>query len=399
MLSGPRIVKALLAAIIVGYLGWCCVRAAVSGQYANSNPFVAIRADPNDPEARFAVAMIEVSLRNGRVDAKTRRAALSGLVRAPLAEEPFFLSGLAMAAEGRDNEAQALFAEAVRRNPRFRAARLLLLNHYLQSGDVDQAGIEMAALNRLIPRASDVLINQVADMVRDPARGAALMRVLRANPAMQQNILSRLASTGADPALILRIASAVSSSIHAEGSEWQRLLVSRLVERGRLYQAHQLWLGFNGLQGEPGVKSIYDGDFSGKRGQAPFGWTLASGAAGVAEITKSGLQVDYYGREAADLASQVLLLRPGRYRLQFTAEGDASGEGSTLNWVIACLGNKHVILDHPLAKVGSARRTVGVGFAVPAGCAGQSLTLNGRPDEFPTEQSVLISAWAQRRHI
>jgi hypothetical protein len=230
-------------------------------------------------------------------------------------------------------------------------------------------------------------------MVREPRTGTALLKVLAHEPELQQSVLAHLALSGADPDLILGIAaSSPATAGSPEGLHWQRALLSRLVEQGDLQRAHRLWRSFAGLAPSDGGKGVHDGDFRGAPGAPPFNWQFSTGAAGVAErIGTPALQVDYYGRENVGLATQLLMLKPGRYRLQFRAEGDASGEGSQMLWTVTCTGSKAELLSLPLRDVNFSPRTLSGVFTVPAGCAGQWLKLNGTAGEFPKGQNVTIS--------
>ena len=67
----------------------------------------------------------------------------------------------------------------------------------------------------------------------------------------------------------------------------------------------------------------------------PFGWELASGSAGVAEPTGDGsLHVLFYGRDNLALARQLLLLKPGRYRLSMRVNG-AEPSAESLSWAVS----------------------------------------------------------------
>ena len=104
-------------------------------------------------------------------------------------------------------------------------------------------------------------------------------------------------------------------------------------------RALRLWREFAGLPAGPDHKAVHDGRFQGLPGAAPFNWSINSGSAGVAErIPAPALQVEFYGRETIELARQLMVLRPGRYRLEFRAEGNAKGDDSRLAWRIFCQG-------------------------------------------------------------
>jgi hypothetical protein len=102
------------------------------------------------------------------------------------------------------------------------------------------------------------------------------------------------------------------------------------------------------------------------------------------------LEVEYYGRADSELASQLLALPPGSYRLSFHAEGDLKGPAHRIIWRVQCLDGKTTPLSLPLANITYAGRNIATAFTVPASCPGQWLKLIGEPTEFPKNESVSI---------
>jgi len=371
--------------------GWWVVKTSAVDAF-RSAPVLAHAVAPGHPAPRLAIAADGIELSMDRADPARQQAAAEALADAPLAAEPFLLAGLAAATSGREAEGQALLEEARRRNPRLRDARLFLLDRYLRQGKIDEAGIELAALRRLVPGVANALAPQLAALVRDERTGAQLIRVLSSDPHVQQAVLARLATTGADPDLILRIARASPTATTRDGLPWQRQLLAALVQRGDMARALRLWRDFAGLPAGPDEKAVHDGRFQGLPGAAPFNWSINSGSAGIAErIPAPALQVEFYGRETTELAQQLMVLRPGRYRLRFKAEGNAKGDDSRLAWRIFCRGSATPFAQFVLRDITAAPKVIGGDFTIPAGCAAQSLRLTGIAGEFPGIQLASIT--------
>lgn len=395
--KGPtwvRLGKILLAAAGSVLLAWWVVATSAVDALVRRRPAAAAMIAPDHPRVRIALAMLDFRLRNGVLGDASRRSVASAFAEAPLIEEPFTFAGIDALANGRENEGEKLLEEARRRNPRARTARLILLDRYLRTDRAPEAGVEIAVLHNLIPRAAEVLIPELARMVRDPRTGASLIRVLSHDPMMQQAVLAQLASSGEDPDLILRIAgSNAATNPTPEGLPWQRLLLARMAEKGDVARAHRLWRSFAGMGPGGEEKGLYDSQFRGLPGAPPFNWNLVTSNAGVAErVDLPGLQVEYYGRLDAELASQLLVLSPGRYRLAFRAQGAAKGEGSRLSWSVTCVGGASPLLQVPLTGISYSPRILAGTFTVPAAnCPGQWLRLKGTAGEFADAQSVTIS--------
>ena len=291
--------------------------------------------------------------------------------------------------------AEQLLLAARLRNPRSDFARLLLLDTYLQRNQIIEATEEMWALSAIAPRAGDVLIGELVRLAQAPATTAALEKALQRNPQFRDRLLEQLATKKADPNLILRLAKNIPAPAGGAGpAPWQGQLVTSLAEQGQLARAYQLWRTFSAPHAPEKKSGLYDGQFQGLPGSAPFGWHFPASTGGIAERTPArALQVGYYGRDPAELANQLLMLPPGAHRLSVRAEGDAEGEDSKLSWKVQCQPSKAEIADLTLRKLTYAPRVMIVNFTVPAsGCSAQWLRLIGSPGEYPKAQNATISA-------
>lgn len=388
----PRIVLLGLAALL---LGWTVFKTSAFNALFRDNPAAAAAIAPNDPRFAFALAQAQVMQNRGIVTPQAAAAARDAMARAPLAEEPFLIEALE-ALVRRDNErAERLLIEARSRNPRARTVRLILLDRYMRSGRAAEAAEEIAVLNRLIPAASDLLVPELAKFARSASTRPALTQALRSDPRLAGRVLTHLASTGADPELVTSLAAAVPAHVNGD-RPWQDALVASLVSAGDIKRAAEIWSKLPGVRRHEGL--VYDPRFEGWPGPPPFNWKLSHDKAGVAERGQNGgLQVEYYGREPASLASQLIRLAPGSYRLAARVEGDASGERARLAWRVVCGTGDAELINVPLRNVTYAPRVVGADFTVPGGCTVQTLRLDGIASEFPEAQSVTVSEIAIRK--
>src|SRR5439155_24346006 len=107
--------------------------------------------------------------------------------------EPFLVAGIAADAAHEEGRAEALLAEARRRNPRGRFTRLLLLDLYLRHGRSEAAGAELAALSRPIPEAGGALVPELSRLPPDPKTRPGLAKMLRQNPDIRDVTPANLA--------------------------------------------------------------------------------------------------------------------------------------------------------------------------------------------------------------
>jgi hypothetical protein len=391
-----RLAKLAVLSAAALVIAWLVVRTAVVNTFVQETPATALaaRLAPDDPLVVLSNTMVRVDDSGGRLSPEElarSRAALNG---APLASEPFFAAGLGALASGNNSKASVLLAETLRRDPRSRLTRLILLDRYLRTNQVAKATENITVLAALIPGAGKVMLGELAKFAINPATRGALQTSLEANPAMLQNVMESLASDDADPAIILDLwrHSRALRSI-ANNGRWQAALVQRMVSQGNVDAAYAAWKSFAPAGAVTDTENLlFDPTFRNAAAPPPFGWRLANKAAGTAEPTDGGaIYLDFFGREKADMMSQLLVLKPGHYLLRFQAEGDAGGEGSRLVWTIDCAPAKQRLLEMPMRGIGSAPKLVETGFVVPADCPAQRLLVQGLPGEFFEGQNATIS--------
>jgi len=169
--------------------------------------------------------------------------------------------------------------------------------------------------------------------------------------------------------------------------EWTNTLLDSLVRAGNYAKARAVWARLAHIPAADGL--IFDPQFRDSTAPGPFNWTLASSTLGLAERQSAGrLHLLYYGQEDGQLASQLLVLVPGRYRLAMQVSGDVANAGG-LVWTITCQGSNAVLATLPLSD--AARLRQGVAFDVPKSCTAQALQLNGHAPEIPHQSDITVS--------
>jgi len=388
--------KLLVLMVAAGGLGWLAARYAAV-RMLRTQPGFAERISPGDVDTVYRAAAMELIRSRGQLPPETFARIGEAAKRDPLGAEPFMFFGL-RAVQQRDlPRAERLLTEARRRNARLEMARLALLATYLETGRIAEGSAEIAVFVRLVPRAAGLIVPELSRLAARPQTADAVVAAIGDDPLMA-DVLTRLAQQNVSADHLIRLAARQPRTRTFENGGWQSVLLERLIRGGDIARAHQLWKQFVGVSGTGSL--IYDPRFEASSGPLPFNWSLStSGAAGVAEPAAGGaLEVEYYGRASAPLASQLLVLSPGRYRLEMRAEGSATGQGSRLEWQITCNGSNASLGTIPLRNVTYNPRTLAADFTVPAtGCAGQWLRLQGIAAEFPATQSVKISELALRR--
>lgn len=304
----------------------------------------------------------------------------------PLAPEPFLVHGAIALQRGDADRAEALLAQARKRDPRAPAARYLLADLYLRTGRPLPAMAEMSILYRLVPKASGQLAPALAAYAETPGAQKQLEAILDSYPELEPALLRELSADARNTGLVLALAGRTRG--RWPQGDWQQLLVETLIKGGDYARARAVWQRLSGV--EAPRAGLFNPGFDASDAPPPFNWQLTADRGGVADASSGGLQVLYYGRADLTLAAQTLLLPPGRYRLGMSLSGEV-GDARSLRWTVTCLGSGTRLLELPL-PTGSGRRPAAGAFAVPAGgCAAQRLELVAEGREFPKEADFRIS--------
>jgi hypothetical protein len=379
--------RAIVVIVVAGLLGTQVVRNAAVAGLALRKPDAAAQFWSDHPATEISTAMIEIALaaRQRRsvppaVFAKMSDAA----AKEPLAPEPYLVRGVQAELAGDGGRAQQAFEAAQWRDPRSLPAAYFLADRYFRTGDAGHGLEEIAALARLSPNGNVTVAPYLAAYGRNPANWRALRIMFRANPQLAESALLALASnlTTAPAALAL----ADPREKH-EDAHWLPALINTLVAGGQYAQARELWGRTVSARGGNG-QLIYDPSFSDTEALPPFNWALTSSGIGLAERQPGGrLHVVFYGQEDGMLASELLLLPPGEYRLSMQLLGDAA-RARILNWSVWCAK-----ADAPVGSISlDAAAAHGWRFTVPSGCPAQWLRLSGASGDLPQQVDATVSA-------
>lgn len=361
------------------------VRSAFVVQYAEVRPQRAMAAWSGHPEAELWSGLTDIAsaTRSGRpVPADVLQRINRAATKAPLAPEPFLVRGVQAQLAGNEPLAARAFEAAELRDGRSVPARYFLADHYLRTGDAARGLREIAVLARMIPNGVASLSPFVATYAKDRRNWPQLRALFRSDPQLEDAALGTLATDPSNADIVLQLATPRPAG---PPPVWTERLVAGLVTAGSYDKAYAVWRAAahpNGARGS----LIYDPGFSDASAPGPFNWTLTSSTLGLAERQKAGrLHVVYYGQDDGVLASQLLLLKPGHYRLAMQITGDFKNAAS-LAWTVTCANSKTQLLNLRLAA-----STQGA-FDVPANCPAQRLELSGSAPELPQTVDLTIGA-------
>lgn len=261
------------------------------------------------------------------------------------------LAGAERTAGAPSSSFAALLRAAAARDPLAAGPYLVLGAQAELAGNVGRAQQAFEAAQRRDPRsfpAADFLADRYL-RIGDPRRGLEQVWALsRLDPAGPQAAAHYVAAYAKDPSTFLLL--------RRQFSKYNR-------------------------PGDVGLLAFEE------RSRSPFDWSLTSSATGVAEPEAGGLlHIIYYGREEGFLASRLLLLAPGAYRLSMELRG-APVRARMLSWSLWCDGAGEAIASSTLEAV--AER--GLTFTIPANCPSQWLRLGGISSQMPRKSDVTVA--------
>jgi hypothetical protein len=374
-------------------LGIQVVRNAAVHASAELDPQLAARVWSSHPAVEISLGLADIgraSRERRSIDLATFALMNDAAAQAPLEAGPFLVRGVRAQMTGDDETARLAFVAAQWRDPRSLPAAYFLANYYLRHGQALQGLLQTAVLGRLSPGSTAIVAPFVATYAQNPSNWREIRSLFRSQPDLEDNVLTALAADGRNATAIL----AVADADHRKAdSPWLPVLLSSLVSAGDYARAKAVWSLVAG--GLPDRDLIFDPQFSTPGPPPPFNWTLASSGIGLAERQAGKrLHVSFYGNEDGVLASQLLLLPEGQYRLQMQLEGTSSHLDS-LRWSIRC--DKAAV---PVADIRidvAAKR--GWTFQIPAQCPAQWLELSGRSGDFAQQAHATIGRLSIKRVV
>lgn len=377
------VVAALLLAVQV-------VRNAAVHALATLHPASAAKLWAGHPQVEMSLGLADIgqaARERKPIDERTFAMIDDAASKSPLSPEPFLVRGVQAQEAGKLDAANSAFRAAQWRDPRSMPAAYFLANYDFRSGHLLEGLKQTALLARLSPSGVTAAVPFVATYAREPSNWPQMRALFRSQQNLEGGVLSSLARDGRNTEAILALADPDYRKPH---SEWVPILLSSLVTSGDYARARAIWSSIGG--GNAGAL-LFDAGFSEPGPPPPFNWSLASSTIGLAERQSGGrLHLIFYGNEDGVLASELLLLPAGTYRLQMQLSG-APVHPEALSWSIRCDKS-----SEPIASIGiDAAARQGWTFQVPANCPAQWIELSARSGDIAQQSEATITGLSLSR--
>lgn len=293
------------------------------------------------------------------------------LALAPLTAEPFIIAGARPLTSGSFDEAETLLQIAVRRDPRSKEARVLLLDIYAAKGNARGAVSQIEALYNLMPSRRPLLRDALVYLASLPSTRSEALDAIALDP-LKRDVVRGLARSGASASMLLDTLEAFAPFDTGDQHEFVASIATPLLRAGDWEGARRIWSEFNPralTNGELIVDPLFTGEFG-----PPFGWQVHSRPYGYARFDRDGLTGEFYGRRAGVLVSQTIVLEPGRYRASIAVEAPAGG----LELVVKCNQGADLVS----ARLTGRRQDLE--FDVDSECVALDLAVTGKPSDPPS---------------
>jgi hypothetical protein len=376
-----------LALVAAGYLARQVVSIAVAKDQAATDPYTALAWRPHDSTALEGAG--ERLLSSAKTPAEVvavHDLARRALDRSPLEVGAVRLLALTAQRQGDENRAAQLMTIAGQRSARDGPAQAWLFDYWFKRRDWPRAFAHVDLLLRTHPQVTKQLAPVLMDaVVNDPAARKALTVRLEGAPFWRVEFLSSLAQSGADPSPLLAILTDLNrANAKLSDTELEEVLVP-LVNRHLYDEAYLTWTQSLPPKALSALGNIYDADFDGLPGAAPFNWVLHQPNGGAVEITaapsgarRRALAVHLYDPPTQPLAVQLINLPPGRYVLSARSLSDGGG-ATGLSWTVRCDGGAVIARLSPAGRAGIWTGGSAAFETPQSGCSAQWLELIAEP--------------------
>jgi hypothetical protein len=376
--------RRLIVVALVLLLAVQVVRNAAVAKLADLQPAAAAQLWRGHPQVEISLGMVEIAQavrRRTEVNQATFAMIHDAAVKSPLSPEPFLVHGVQAQMAGDAEAANRAFRNAQWRDPRSVPAAYFLAEYNLRSGRLLEGLNELAALARLVPQSAPSMAPFLASYVQNRSNWPQIRALFRKEERLEETVLWTLSQDARNADTVLALA---SPDNRKPSSSWLPVLVTKMVQAGDYAKARAVWASVSGVR--PGNALLYDADFSAPAAPPPFNWQLESSTVGLAERQPGKrLHILFYGNQDGVLASELLMLPAGPYRLNMRVAGSPA-HPELLSWSVRC-DQSH----EPISTIGiSDAATRGWTFQVPPGCRAQWLELSGRSADVSQQSDVTI---------
>ncbi len=313
---------------------------------------------------------------------------IAALATRALANDPLNAEAFRLLAETVDDpgRARVLMQDAVKHSRREGVALFWLLNDSFYRKDYQSALSYADIMLRTRPELTKYILNYVSLIAEDPEGLSLLVKVLAKGPKWREQFLESFPGSMRQIDTPLKLMAGLKESGSPPSSKELAPYLDVLIGKNRVDAAYNAWLQFLPAPELANVRLLTNGNFESSPSGLPFDWRIAPGLNSVAELVAPAsdgrgrfLHMSFgSGRVKFPELSQIVLLGPGRYRLEGQLRGRIVAKRG-LRWQLACATGSRQVLAQTDMLLGETQqwRVFTLEAVVPEGqdCVGQALRL------------------------
>lgn len=288
----------------------------------------------------------------------------------------FRVLGTSQAFRGNGDTALAMMRHSDRLSRREVGVQLWLLEDAAQSGDLAGAVRHFHRLLTTKPTSRAALFPVLAAAIEDVQVRGALQPYLAARPPWETAFYDYALARMKDPRPLAKLMAAQRQLPPQPGQSYQQAMLLALTAKGDYAAAQWFMRAMPDGDKEFVAGQVRDRSFRATGKHQPFDWTLVTDFSAAAEPiadARSGLAVRVDPNWTGLLARQLLMLRPGRYRLHVEQRTSEAPEAVLAGWKLECADSRRPLASIKTPKPPKPVRSQ-VEFSVPTGCPAQWLS-------------------------
>lgn len=396
-----RSLPVVLAALVAL---WLTIAATVSAVLGVQAPDLSLGGLPPSAEIRAERAAESIAKGGPRQTNGALRDLAVATVDAPLIVKGFSSLGLMAGTQGRRAESRQLFLYAHTLSRRDAATELWMIEDRVAAHDIDGALRHYDHGLRTSKRLRTMLIPILVRAASEPLVAKPLGSIIARRPPWRIAFAEQFVGDFGNPATTSTLIRQLR--LDPDEPRERAILVAamaRLVSIGAFEDAQKVWRHV-ARPDSVGRSLLIDGSFEQGGQLPPFAWQLVDepGLAAVSEPRQGAkgrraLSLLAQSGRAGTVAKQLVLLKPGSYRLSGIA-GQVPGDAAERPTVsLACAASPdQPVLAIKLPAGEEPRRFTGK-FAITRGCPAQWLAITAAAEAEPREQPSWIDALAITR--
>jgi hypothetical protein len=364
---------------------WLSMANTVALVLGSRSPKLALALGLPSANAQAAIALSIATSRSPSPEqiARARALAQSALKREPVNVAATVALATLASLQNQKSLAERLFTYSERLSRHDSVTQLWMIERHADRGDVAGTLIHYDRLMTVKPRFRPTLIPILVQASSDPNVTRELATTLARRPIWWDEAIKPLIFQSPAPATTLP---PVLQQLHLRvDNDQERFLltsaITRLASVGALKEAYALYLQSGGTR-LVGRDLIRNGGFEDASRLPPFDWDLHAedGRTALIQPSQKGrgkslfLYVDQ--DHQGEVARQLLLLGPGRYRLSARSGNIGADQFEQPRVLVSCVAQKSTSLaDMRLPFSNETGLIKQADFVVPPGCAAQWMAL------------------------